>query len=191
VSGLPSVGPDANLSAFLNGTDTFQWTIMAGGFAAPVTDVSLGHQRFVTTLAAETAGVPNITNAQGSNLRNVASTMTAVNNSVPGATAGDGGSAVGTNQWWSPTLNPNPTSWYGIAGLSNVNALDSAANLYMLVTSGGGTNPMRLYQFNDVTLSANGTLSFAAPAAVPLPAAVWLMGSGLFGLFGIGRRRRA
>lgn len=42
-------------------------------------------------------------------------------------------------------------------------------------------------------LQSNGTLTYhtaeAAAAAVPLPAAVWLFGSGLMGLVGIGRRR--
>ena len=33
-------------------------------------------------------------------------------------------------------------------------------------------------------------LSSPAPAAVPLPAAVWLFGSGLLGLVGVARRRR-
>jgi hypothetical protein len=31
----------------------------------------------------------------------------------------------------------------------------------------------------------------ATPAAVPVPAAVWLFGSGLMGLVGIARRRKA
>jgi hypothetical protein len=40
------------------------------------------------------------------------------------------------------------------------------------------------------TLSSAGDLQFNVPAgAVPLPAAVWLFGSGLLGLIGVGRRR--
>lgn len=44
------------------------------------------------------------------------------------------------------------------------------------------------------SLSSNGTVTWsptAAVSAVPLPAAVWLMGSGLFGLIGVGRRRKS
>lgn len=37
----------------------------------------------------------------------------------------------------------------------------------------------------------NGTLTFNSPAAVPVPAAAWLMGSGLLGLVGVARRRNA
>jgi len=40
------------------------------------------------------------------------------------------------------------------------------------------------------TLSGN-TLSFAAPAAVPLPAAVWMFGAGLMGVLGLTRRKNA
>lgn len=35
------------------------------------------------------------------------------------------------------------------------------------------------------------TLSFAAPAAVPLPAAVWMFGAGLMGVLGLTRRKNA
>ncbi len=40
------------------------------------------------------------------------------------------------------------------------------------------------------TLASTGNVSFGAPAAVPLPAAAWLFGSGLLGQGGIGRRRK-
>ncbi|MEH6593274.1 MAG: VPLPA-CTERM sorting domain-containing protein [Halioglobus sp.] len=40
---------------------------------------------------------------------------------------------------------------------------------------------------NDI---AQGTGSFVAPSAVPVPAAAWLFGSALVGLVGVGRRRK-
>jgi hypothetical protein len=42
-------------------------------------------------------------------------------------------------------------------------------------------------------LSTSGDLTYtiAGVSAVPLPAAVWLLGSGLLGLAGIGRRKKA
>jgi hypothetical protein len=45
-----------------------------------------------------------------------------------------------------------------------------------------------VYEFADVKLSADGTLT-ASP--VPLPAAIWFLATGLAGLAGVGRRRQA
>ena len=79
----------------------------------------------------------------------------------------------------------------GVAGAD----LGSASNFFM-VSSGGGSNALssRAFIFNSLTLAADGTLSAAATGGgseVPVPAAVWLLGSGLAGLAGIGRRRKA
>ncbi|MFK8068734.1 MAG: hypothetical protein AB8D52_10855 [Gammaproteobacteria bacterium] len=43
--------------------------------------------------------------------------------------------------------------------------------------------------FNTATLSIGGTSGVIAPAAVPVPAAVWLFGSALMGLVGIRRKK--
>lgn len=55
--------------------------------------------------------------------------------------------------------------------------------------AGGNVTPTLLGDFN-LSLG-NSSWSFSPPAAVPLPAAVWLLGSGLLGLMGISRRRSA
>lgn len=47
-------------------------------------------------------------------------------------------------------------------------------------------NPIELGSF---TLSNSGLLSYASVSAVPVPAAVWLFGSGLLGLVSVARRR--
>ncbi len=44
---------------------------------------------------------------------------------------------------------------------------------------------------NVWTLTSTGQLTYAAPSTVPVPAAVWLFGSGLLGLVSVARRRKA
>jgi len=45
--------------------------------------------------------------------------------------------------------------------------------------------------FAGADIDAIGAATSAAPAAVPVPAAMWLFGSGLLGLVGVARRKKA
>jgi hypothetical protein len=74
-------------------------------------------------------------------------------------------------------------------------ALGTTNTLYGLTGNG---NPGQLQSYilgTNITVGTDGTLkvggSSTPPPSVPLPAAVWLFGSGLLGLFGVGRRRAA
>jgi hypothetical protein len=76
-------------------------------------------------------------------------------------------------------------------------ALGQSVSLFG-ITGNGGKGQLQTYDLGDnLTLSANGTLTVSSgsttppPPPVPLPAAVWLFGSGLLGLLGVGRRRAA
>jgi hypothetical protein len=72
-------------------------------------------------------------------------------------------------------------------------SIGTSTTLYA-VTGNGNTGQVQSYILGDaagdaeLTLAANGTLSLN-PSTVPLPPAVWLLGSGLLGLAGVGRRR--
>jgi hypothetical protein len=92
---------------------------------------------------------------------------------------------------------------FGNAGLSGA-AVGSSLSFYNILgnTSATGTfdgiakNSVLTTQYSNgfFFLNANGDLTYnvtSAGAPVPLPAAVWLFGSGLLGLAGIGRRRAA
>jgi hypothetical protein len=65
--------------------------------------------------------------------------------------------------------------------------------------TGDGTNSnggkVQIYLLGQLELTSTGTLesvpSTTPPPPVPVPAALWLFGSGLLGLAGVGRRKAA
>jgi hypothetical protein len=46
------------------------------------------------------------------------------------------------------------------------------------------------YTTDELSFSISGTFDSGAQSAVPLPATVWLFGSGLLGLIGMARRKK-
>jgi hypothetical protein len=88
---------------------------------------------------------------------------------------------------------PAGTFWGNITGNSAMSGFGSI-NFASLADLGPSALDPATYlsDIKSFTLASNGALTFTdTPAAVPLPAAVWLFGSGLLGLVGIGRRRKA
>ncbi len=60
-------------------------------------------------------------------------------------------------------------------------------------TGNNGTGNIQSYVLGNVSMADNGTVTFTGnggPPPVPLPAAVWLFGSGVLGLVGVSRRRK-
>jgi hypothetical protein len=73
-------------------------------------------------------------------------------------------------------------------------ALGTTNTLYGLTGNGGPGTVQSYILGTNLTVGTDGTLKIGSstpPPPVPLPAAVWLFGSGLLGLFGVGRRRAA
>jgi len=76
-------------------------------------------------------------------------------------------------------------------------ALGTTNTLYGLTGNGSPGQVQSYILGTDITVTADGTLKVGSSGGngggpqVPLPAAVWLFGSGLLGLFGVGRRRAA
>jgi hypothetical protein len=73
-----------------------------------------------------------------------------------------------------------------------VNAVGSSAAFYGITDNNSTSTQVQSYVLGSLELYANGTLatlSSGGGSSVPIPAAVWLFGSGLLGLAGIGRRR--
>jgi hypothetical protein len=78
--------------------------------------------------------------------------------------------------------------------LSNGALIGTQQTMYIFGSNGAGSTAIsNVYVGATIDMSATGVITVTNSGAtpVPLPAAVWLLGSGLLGLFGVGRRRKA
>jgi hypothetical protein len=186
---LPAtIGPDANLTQFLAGGSSFVWTIMGGDNQG--TAGTEGARRYATTTQFDFATTPStLTNTQIGNgaYNGLNGMLLQLNGTLAGANSTQSDGLWGqSNQSYTAATN-----WFG-AGPVNDNAIGSSAHFYLIATGTGGTLGLaRVYKGVDFTLSSTGVLSSASVDVpqVPVPAAVWLLGSALVGLTGIRRRK--
>jgi hypothetical protein len=194
---LPPVdlSTDANWNTFKSnaGADAIVWTVLAGDSQQALNQA--GAERYAITTAVDmTVGSPNP--PSNSALRSVWSSLHGLQTDTlgTGAATGDGASIIQAANagfgWGNPSgLDSTANTMFSTSGVSNENALGSAGNFYFITSTTGGSSAIgRLYKLGTLELDANGHLF--VPSTVPLPAAVWLFGSGLLGLVGIGRRKQ-
>ena len=79
--------------------------------------------------------------------------------------------------------------WNGNYDIPVLNIMTCTSFSTGATCSGVGT-PMQTPPFSGAAPIFNGTVASASTSAVPIPAAAWLMGSGLVGLAGVARRRK-
>jgi hypothetical protein len=104
-----------------------------------------------------------------------------------------GAGSTAANVWGAggDSGNGGSTNLYNQGPLQDGIGLDSSVSLYGITGNGDKTSVQSYILGTNLTLSSAGVLSIGTPSTVPLPAAVWLFGSGLLGLIGVGRRKVA
>jgi hypothetical protein len=198
-----NMGPSATLTSYIDAANTagqkLEWAVEGIQFPGTVTGTGykkpggiVGITDNPASQAVTTSGLfvaPNMEswgNGFQQDVSYLAGTYTSgIKGQVYALSAGSS-----TGQVWGAGTGgiAGSTDLYGQGPDTAGNGLGTALNLYAL--TGNGTNgQVQSYLLgNNLTLSSTGTLS-VGKTTVPLPAAVWLFGSGLLGLLGVGRRR--
>jgi hypothetical protein len=191
-NGQTVYGSTANLASLIalgsQAGNTIQWAVMGGG-GQPGTNTL----QFVTTDTL--SSLATLTGRKGGNLGSwvtgLGNTANVLNN-TSGVNADVFAASANGAAGWDPTiLQANASNWYSNGPVNLVNGLGTSATLFGVTDDSAiSTNLVKTAVLGNVTLTAAGLVfTSAATAPVPLPAAIWLLGSGLLGLFGIGRRK--
>ncbi len=176
VMGGGGVDPNGSTAYGLPGKSAFVTTLSVAGSltANGITGVNLPKWSFMGGLPSTTGTVPKI----NTNLANLGQTSATSIFGTVAATAGI---------WDTTVLQNGVQNWYSNGTATAVTGLGSSA-LYF-VTGAGVSSPVVVSTLGTASLSATGFSFTSGQAAVPLPAAIWLLGSGLLGLAGVGRRK--
>lgn len=174
------------------------WTLEGGQYngngSAAATNTNLktpGSGKAVFTSANGTATNANVLNKTLPNLKDFENGL----NADVTQTTGGLFPLTLTSETAAGSVSAGAEARYGFWSSLDFASLGSSAMQLFGFSGNGNTGKLQSYILGTATLDTNGNLTIAGngapPPPVPLPAAVWLFGSGLLGLFGVSRRRTA
>jgi hypothetical protein len=197
----PGPFTDGNLTTLLGQAsgNTLVWAIEGGGGTAGTTNP------YIVASNSNTVK-PIFGNQSGNTLVNIGTGLTGEANNLnsqftpiaSGGTSGlstnDGASASGGTGFNASSTSTalDAHNLYGVANNITTVGLGSTAGVYLLSAAGTGTgNLASQTEIFTATLTSAGLVfgALASGGAVPIPAALWLLGSGLLGLAGVARRK--
>jgi hypothetical protein len=191
----------STLTTLLGGVqsgDSVIWSVEGGyyndlGNSANTGDVSTaGAAKAVFSSSIGTANNTKISNLTPTAFVNLLNQYNSLSGSVSALAITLGAATETTAATWDATDQAKG----GVLGngvTPDVTTLGSGPlTLFAITGNNAVTGKVQSYVLGTVNVDAQGNVTFAGNAApVPLPAAVWLLGSGLMGLFGVSRRRAA
>jgi hypothetical protein len=199
-AGVTNAG-DANLAALFaadGAGDSIVYAVQ-GGY---VTSTATGKQGKVAGVAnfASTSANPSTTGLGGTvggampNFASILSnTISTLNVNFAGGKSVEGSNPA-TSGVWDVNATNGISFWAGFGGPTAVTYGSGPQTLYSVTANVSSTANVLENTLGTVELTAAGlvlTPSQGTPPTVPLPPAVWLLGSGLLGLAGIARRKSA
>jgi hypothetical protein len=185
---------------------TFRWNVVGADSNLITTTVgdpgAANRHRTVSTSTVNFAGLPVLTRGQNNQAAlNMDAYLQKVNNFCGGSTGTNTGSCNSLNPSEAWNINNGSMAWgngLGVAaGFNTAGAIGQS--LFMMFASGTGTTTSVVQEqtsFGGIprvwTLAGDGTLTWneTAVGEIPVPAAVWLLASGLLGFAGVSRRKK-
>lgn len=192
---LPAVSTDPALTSFLSTAgSSYTWGILAGD---SLSNNAVGTRRYLLTSDIESLTTTQAV-ASGTNLGGLATNAnTFFDNLNANLPDGSGTHVIGggnTGGLWgvAGTSGANAPIFFNLAPNDDAAAVGTAMRIFVLANNTtNGAQARVFYASAQIRLNQDGSLSVLGGGGpvVPIPAAVWLFGSGMLGLFGIGRRR--
>jgi hypothetical protein len=194
-----TIAPSAALTAFLasNPASGDSWTLEGGQYNGAGVNLSTNANSNAVGAAkmifASAIGTTNNGVVANFNLGNLTTFENGINTDI---TTGGVLNPLTTAAETSGTglYGANAQTKYSLIGASDMGAVGVTNAIQLFGFTGNAVaGTLNSYILGSATLAADGTLAInpGSPAPVPLPAAVWLFGSGLMGLVGVSRRRKA
>jgi len=205
-AGTHVFGPSTALTNFINTAngnagDTLLWSVEGGqyndiGFDPITSDVTTpGDAKSVFSSVLSTTNgtlVSSLIATSFVNLLQQYHSLTGSVNALAGALGSNSEISQSGGALWS-AVDQQKGGLFGNGVTPDVNTAGSPALSLFGITGNDSGGKVQSYVLGTATFAADGTLTIASAGApsVPVPAAIWLLGSGLMGFFGVARRRLA
>lgn len=192
---------NSNLQKLINADatgDTLYWAVEGGAWTGSNTNANFnapGNAKFITTVVGDNASgdIGPLTTGNLEQWIGLSGTVSSLNTNLAGASTVEASTAAGGGIWDENTPS-GISGWFSNGPVTGNSSIGTANHLYYVTGAGNkpaGTDPVTYVSIGTGTFNAaNDSFVLAgASSAVPLPPAVWLLGSGLLGLAGIARRK--